>query len=128
MFCIYTSYFTPLLPVEILDDVPSSDNVSLSCEEVFLEETMTYNITLVVELDSTFTPAIVNAIRYIEFLRFRSDEKGLIQPLFASQLVRNTSQVTVNQTVLYNEIVPTEAAREQFYVYIVSEAIRIIIM
>lgn len=86
--------------------------MSMDCEEAhYLEDTMTYNITLTVELDSAFTPAIIEVINYVELYRFRSNEEGLIQ---SPQL-----QITVNQTVLYNEIMSSEPG-EQFYGYIVS--------
>ena len=91
----------------------------MSCEEAFLvEDTGAYNITLRLDLDSAFTPAIIDVINSVEIQRFRSDMAGIIE-IPTLIVVRNATQVTVNQTILHNEIIPTEAG-EQFYVYIVS--------
>ena len=91
----------------IADNSPSIDNIQYSCTSVLDRSVTAYDITLHLQFDETFTPAVIGAIEKLVVGSFEINEGGnAIQGVATNRQLQLPSSVTqgpVALDILYND-------------------------
>lgn len=79
-------FFSSIL---IADNNPSSVNIDFSCSSLVNEDKVNYDIIARIQLDKTFTPAVISAIDNLRITSFNVDEQGTPLPQDGIVLVKS---------------------------------------
>ena len=103
------------------DELPSSTDLGLSCDGSFSDIASQFIIRVTVELNSAFTPAIIEAIDFLRLDRFQVDAMGLPLIPFGNFLF-DQRLVHINSTALQNaflDMIQPPDEGEDFHEYTV---------
>ena len=106
------------------DIVPNSGDLSMTCGAVYNQRSDSHIVTLRMELNSAFTPAVIEAIRNLFIFRIEADSDGA----FVLPGSREMLQVAldINATALnyeYRDIILPLAKTVEFHEYTVGQAL-----
>ena len=103
--------------------MPNGGDLSLTCDVVYNQRSDSYSVTLGLELNSMFTPAVIEAIRNLQIDRVETDSDGEIVPNSRMILGRT---LDINATVLnyeYPDTILPLAEPVEFHKYTVGQTL-----
>ncbi len=98
-----------MLPADML---PTGSDISMQCKPSLIAGSGNYSISITIELNETFTPAVLEGIAALELSRSRD---GLF-PFEVFTPIKNVS----NQTTFFDTVIPL---LDGFYDYVVSQKV-----